>query len=307
MLMHPLLPFAEQPMLLALLPYAGKYCLLAFVYGFAGFVTMFLLSFRYIYVLGAILMLIPWCISIILWAQQCSGICPHWLQRIASVPHKFPKIENHSITARTVREHIKDALQKKTTADIVIIPESSVYSPYVLNTPALISHLDPMQLERPVHAIIGSFYDENGLYRNSCYWVKNGVVQQRFDKRHAMVMIERMPRFFRSSFMKNMYFKTMPEIIKSSNARPCFSLSENLCFVPYICSELFFNEYPDDSHGSTPILLISNDAWCPAFYVRRLMYLMVRFKAIQWQRPILYVSYHHTVFFDERGDVYLID
>jgi apolipoprotein N-acyltransferase len=96
----------------------------------------------------------------------------------------------------------------------------------------------------------------------------------------------------------------MPEIKQSPNERPLLPLSDDISIVPYICSELFFNEYPDDIHGTMPIILISNDSWASISYVRHLMYLTVRFRAIQWQRDVLYVSYHYALLCDKKGRIH---
>jgi hypothetical protein len=154
--------------------------------------------------------------------------------------------------------------------------------------------------------VVGSFFDDaHNCYRNSCYWIKHGILQQRFDKRHAMILVERIPQLCSANMLKNMYFNQMPEIVPSCNIRPCITLSDTLRVVPYLCSELFFNEYPDDHYDCT-ILLLANDTWTPARYIRHLMYLAVRFKAIQWQRTIIYVSYYYAVVCDKYGHVSFI-
>jgi hypothetical protein len=306
MLMHPLIPLAEQPMLLHLLPYVGKLVLTGILYSFAGCATVALLKPTRKHILFCGAALLPWIASIFLWSITPRSSAPDWLTHIACLPKKFPKMENLSVTARILREEIREILEKHPQVDIIIIPESSVYSQHLLSTPALAAHLGPDHLGKSVQLLIGSFYDDDGKYRNACYWLKDGIVQHRFDKRHAMLMIERMPRLFRSSLIQTMYFNVMPEIISSGNVRPCLTLTDSLCAVPYLCSELFFNEYPDDTHGSTPIILMANDAWCPISYIRHLMYLSVRFKALQWRRDILYTSYYYAVLCTRDGHTYPI-
>jgi hypothetical protein len=303
-LMHPLLPLAEKPMLLCLIPYGGKICFTLLLYSFAGLCTLFLLHPSWYTVFLCLLSVIPWCISIWLWTNHVPTI-PTWLNGIVCLPKKFPDIENISFSARLLREEVRCILQKYPEVHIVFAPESSIYTHYLFNEPSLVNHLSPPEIGKPLQLLIGSFYDDDGKYRNTCYWVKDGIMQQRFDKRHAMVLIERIPSLFKSNIIKDMYFTQMPEIISSNNIRPHFNVSDTLCVVPYLCSELFFNEYPDDPYDCT-ILLLANDTWTPSRYIRDLMYLAARFKALQWQRGIIYITYYYHSFFDVYGNEYPI-
>jgi hypothetical protein len=86
----------------------------------------------------------------------------------------------------------------------------------------------------------------------------------------------------------------------SSCERVQLALLENVIFIPYICSELFFNELPDDCCKNDPIIAVINDLLFPT-YMQKLLVLLARFKAIQWQRDIVYVSYTQSLFIDQWG------
>jgi hypothetical protein len=305
-LMHPLIPLAEAPALLQLMPYVGKQFLTLAFYAFAVLIAIMLIKPTKMGALACSIVLIPWALSLVLWFSSCKKDAPRWFSRIVHLPKKFPRKQNVSVTARMLREEIKGLLDAHPAADIVVVPESSVYSPHLFSNQSLAAYVGPDHIEKSIHLLLGSFYNDNDQYRNSCYWLKNGVVQERFDKRHTMVMIERVPFLLKNTFLKNMYFSVMPEIIYSENKRPLLSLSEELRLVPYICSELFFNEYPDDMHTREPIILIANDNWASIGYVRHLMYLVVRFKAIQWQRTIIYISYHYALLCDDQGHTHTV-
>ena len=76
-------------------------------------------------------------------------------------------------------------------------------------------------------------------------------------------------------------------------------------FVPYICSELFFNEYPDDNYHDTPILVLVNDSvflqHACSRYICNELQMLARFKAVQWQREIVYVSYSQSFYCGKDG------
>jgi hypothetical protein len=71
-------------------------------------------------------------------------------------------------------------------------------------------------------------------------------------------------------------------------------------FVPYICSEIFFNDIPDDTF-TFPIASFCNDTWIEAHNLERIMHLIHTFRALEWMRDILYVSYNNPLLYDKSG------
>ena len=165
---------------------------------------------------------------------------------------------------------------------------------------------DARHLGRSIDIVVGAFRWKKGKYYNSLHWIRNGIIQACFDKRHAMILIERMPSWFDFWFIRDLYFKTAPEISPARDKRPQLPIMKETALVPYICSELFFNEYSDDVYPDTPILAICNDIWFHPFYhlsyVQTLMYLVAKFKAIQWQRNVIYVAFSRAIFLDKYGN-----
>lgn len=194
-----------------------------------------------------------------------------------------------------IAEHIACAYARNPNLCAIIFPESCVY-PWRICAESLLAEHVTCGIEHCDY-IVGSFYDDNGLYRNSCYWLRDGILQKRYDKRHAMPLIERLPWFLHfSATAKNLFFKTMPEIVPSSNERPLMQIGE-MHVVPYICSELFINRTPDDNHPNLPIVALINDRWAPT-YLQELIYLGAVMQAHAWQREILYVSYTRKIWID---------
>jgi apolipoprotein N-acyltransferase len=160
--------------------------------------------------------------------------------------------------------------------------------------------------KKPLHLIFGACFYENGNYYNSLYWLCNDSLQARFDKKHVMLMTERLANWMNTDWLRKIYFKDDISMTPSCNERKLLQISESVAFVPYICSELFFNEYPDDCYADQPIIAIINDTLLIDSYMQDLLLLMAKCKAIQWQRDIVYVAYGACVFIDKQAKSQLI-
>lgn len=211
-----------------------------------------------------------------------------YYQQVVSVTKPILASVNQAATCCLVRDYVEQAVSTCPGAvSGVVFPESCFYA-WSLCAESILAEYLPLCHENCDY-IIGSFYDDHGKYRNSCYWLRNGVLQKRFDKRHTMPLIERLPWWLYSIEFSQLFFSTMPEIIPSTNQRPIMQLGNTLC-VPYICSELFFNRLPDDIYITLPIVALVNDRWAKP-YLQLLMYLGAVIQAYAWNREILYVSY----------------
>ena len=195
--------------------------------------------------------------------------------------------DDRAAVCRLVCEYIAHEHVQQIDLRGIVFPESCFY-PWQVCADSLLANYLPSTI-CACDYIIGSFYDEQGLYRNSCYWLIDGVLQKRFDKRHAMPLIERLPYWFKNAELSKLFFATMPEIVPSSNERPLMRLGTQF-YVPYICSELFFNRLPDDIYPKVPIVALINDRWAQP-YLQHLMYYGAIVQAYAWHRAILYCSY----------------
>lgn len=153
--------------------------------------------------------------------------------------------------------------------------------------------------------IIGSFSQEKkDVCYNRLYLFTNDKLQDYYDKQHAVPLTER-PLYCAYTFNTELFFKKSPPITPSIAPRKPLPLSVAQKLVPYICSELFCNNTPDDL-GNAPILAIVNDWWFRMPHFQRIMVLAARFKAIAWSRPILYISFFYAQFFDIYGNAQTI-
>jgi len=299
--MQPLLPLAHNPRFLSFLPILGKSLLTFLLFLPSASIAFFLTRRKLLPFLAIIISCLPWVIDWHTALQTKSP--PSWLHKITCLQKIYPQIPNLSTMALAVAHDIKAKIKNRPDVELVILPESAFYSTHLFSSPELASLWNQHHLLRPLHIVVGSFrLDNNNHYCNSLYWIHNGILKICFDKKHTMFFTERIPSLFDFSFIRSLFFKKRPPITSSKNPRPYLHILKETAFVPYICSELFFNEYPENSYVKTPILSINNDNWIWMPYVKKLMYLTAKFKALQWKRDIIYISYSRAVFLGSDGN-----
>ena len=291
LLANPIVPWAAHPSLLVLVPWIGVMgmtifvCLLA-----AGGAYLLHMRLKIVWCMVCLFFVCCWFISENShFHDKRSALC------IAPVPKYIPISSNIAASCRLVHDYVRMSLCECDQKIIrgAVFPESSVYQ-WDMCAQSLLAEYIPIDGIPVADYIIGSFCDDAGAYRNSCYWMRDGMLQKRFDKRHTMPLIERMPWWLKNTILYSLFFNAMPEIVPSDNERPIMMLGEMQC-VPYICSELFFNRVPDDIYPNLPIIALINDRWCPFPYMQQLMYLGAVVQAYAWQRDIFYVSYSRCV------------
>lgn len=295
--MHPLLPLTEKMPLLSLLPFLGKETLTLFLLMVPTSILLLVVcTNRYsLFLMTATLLF--WVISIRY--EHEHGPSPVWLDHLVALPHVFyhpTDIDGVHTQACTL---FKNIIAQYPQVDLIITPESAFYNT-LLSQPELSTVWNNHTLSKNVHLMIGTFRNKKGKYYNSLHWIYDGTIQHCFDKRHSMLLTERIPLLFNYTCIKDLYFKTFPPMRTSKKKRPLFNVNQDFSFVPYICSELFFNEQPDDIYPNSLIIVVCNDRWFKGYFPT-LMHCLARFKALYWQRPIVYISFYNQSFFDQYG------
>lgn len=326
-LMHPLLPLAQQPKLLMLLPILGKQLLtILFLLVPVSVVILLCLPAEALpcppkllakdgtkegyknrrTLLFFMCVLIPWILCFM--HETPNTKSPDWYNRIKSLPCMIHATGNNPETVmKIVARYLKNTVETYPNVTVIIMPESALNIAVYANAIELFSLCSKKYVGKPIHFIFGACRKQNDDYYNSLHWVYDGQLQACFDKKHAMLMTERLSDWMDGELMQTIYFKDMPCITPSCSNRKLLNLGDGYVFVPYICSELFFNEYPDDCYKNRPIIAIINDVLFTESYMQKLLLLLARFKAIQWQRYIVYVAYGDSVFIDKRGEIKMMN
>jgi apolipoprotein N-acyltransferase len=205
------------------------------------------------------------------------------------------------------RTQIAQLIAQNPDVSCIIIPESAFHAADILEKEEACQCLNEKNMGKCIDIIVGSFRKTDNHYYNTAYHLNDGKVVDYFDKRHAMALTERVPRILQGlSFLDDLYAPGEPPIDPSDNPRTPLVLHNDLQFIPYICSELFFNHLPDDQYPDVPILSLTNDVWIELSYIQELMIKAAQLRAIQWQRYIVYVSYAFAELITPSGKRYTL-
>ena len=302
-LMHPLIPLAQHPQLLSLLPIFGKplLTLLLLLVPASCVALLWFKNGKALFVLA--LACLPW---LLCWYCNVSQMDkPHWLAQVQTIPYMCASTAANPVAMmKSAGNEFKKIIEQYPTTTVIIMPESAFNCSVLGQSAELLRLWSCEHLGKAVHLIFGTFRYHQDHYYNTAYWVYNGQLQQCFDKRHAMMVSERLSWFVGLPGLQDIYFGAQPLTAISSNERVQLSIADSVTCVPYICSELFFNEYPDDAYSDLPIVALMNDTSFVRYYssyILDLLVLVARLKAIAWQRDIIYVSYTRNLFINRRG------
>lgn len=309
-LSSPILPLTIQPNLIYMLHYIKKElllfflilcsCLLTLIFTYKKIIlklTIFLLAFS------------PFIISTLIYSynkKYISNYKKEWFNKINSISKAYYNPGNNKKSAKEIAQEIKRLKEQNNLTQIILFPESAFFLCDLNQERSLIKYLD-----KDIHIIIGGIKKKNDKVYNTLYHIYGGKIENIFNKRHSMLLTER--GIFRElnifsyidKIVQKSYFQSRPIIKPSNKERISFNIDKNLQLIPYICSEVFFNNHPDDNFKDDSIIIsLCNDSWLEpcAKYIQNLMVLANKFKAIYWKRYIIYVDYSSSYIFDKFGN-----
>ncbi len=293
---NPLLPLAFVPHLLAPLHYASMpfvllwfCCIISTMYGVY-------VSSHTMYKLILLALSVPW---VIVTLHTPTELPPDWLNTVGHLPLSFPYSISVESGQKVIFHELNQLYQNNSSLALIVMPESSWNN-------ALLTHQKKLEwlINHPIKNIImGSFAEDKKQNYNCLYWYNNGIQSRRHDKRHAIPLTERIT-LNALTFCTTLYFQKSPPVSPSPKPRHLLKIPHITTFMPYICSELYCNTSPDDP-TYYPLLVTSNDSWFMPHF-QKLMALAGRLRGIQWNRSILYISFHYAQFFSQWGDSFTI-
>jgi hypothetical protein len=298
-LMHPLLPLMHYPALVALLPIIGKISLTLLFFLIPLSIVMLLWHKNTKSILFFCCATAPWIFSVLLAPREHANI---WYDRVQSLPFTAHcSSDDPTVIMKIVAKECAQIIKEFPETELVIMPESAFNVTNFEKIPEMLQLWDHHHIGKRVHIIFGACRVRDGVYYNCAHWVCDGVLQECYDKKHAMLMTERLTWWMDTNYMRNIYCKDEIATKPSSNERIRIKISDTVCFVPYICSELFFYETADDEYYTTPIIALVNDALFLNSYINDLLLLLAQLRALSWQRDIIYVAYGRSVIIDRSG------
>ncbi|CDK30293.1 Apolipoprotein N-acyltransferase [Candidatus Babela massiliensis] len=309
-LSSPILPLAIQPKLIYMLHYIKKELLLFFLISCSCLLSLIFTYKKILFKLTIFLLAFsPFIISSLIYSynkKYISNYKKEWFNKISSISKAYYNPGNNKKSAKEIAQEIKRLKEQNNLTQIILFPESAFFLCDLNQERSLIKYLD-----KDIHIIIGGIRKKNDKVYNTLYHIYGGKIENIFNKRHSMLLTER--GVFRElnifsyidKIVQKSYFQSRPIIKPSNKERMSFNIDRNLQLIPYICSEVFFNNYPDDNfQDDSTIISLCNDSWLEpcAKYIQNLMVLANKFKAIYWRRYIIYVDYSSSYIFDKFGN-----
>ena len=299
-LCHLLLPLTVYPQILFFVPIIGSLVLIFCIVLCNMFVALFVISgkqnMRFIYLIGIFACLSPFVVGV---CFRLLNKIPDYIKHIMVV---VPKSTSHNQLdcAQNIAEQITDCADKNRDINFIIMPESSYQFPLneYLETVGL---LGESLLSDETTLVLGAHRRENGKLYNSLYCIDWCRIINVYDKKHLIPFVEYLPNHFNIPFFKGLFLNKKKQFNVSNNRRQVLHLGHEVEMVPYICSELFWGcERPEE--WVETILCIANDSWFSSRSMRRLLSLLSYYRAIEWQKNILYVSHYYAQWIDPSGN-----
>lgn len=321
-LLHPLIALSEYPALLSLLPYVGKHALTVVLLapGTALFYRWHRRSLRSLLIVACTVM--PWIISYVI--RPTEQNTPQWLSTIAWLPMQGT---GTSALALIVQQTFKAIVSRHSTIQTIILPESAFCTNRLCSDISCTRLWDSLHLGKPLTVVCGSFstvlpdqsacaspgyittLSQHSSYcYNTCFVIYDGIITHRFHKKHTMAFFEQLPSWITGTIydgLRAILFSNTPPIMASANTRVPLPINETTLCIPYICSELFFSQYTNDyfsnNRDNYPIMALISDNWTQSKIIHDSMFRLAQFKAIEWRRDILYISYTRAAYINKNG------
>ncbi|HSW74001.1 MAG TPA: hypothetical protein VLG71_02500, partial [Candidatus Limnocylindria bacterium] len=137
---------------------------------------------------------------------------------------------------------------------------------------------------------------------NSLFVLSRNLVIDSYDKNLRMPITEYLPEYLNFPCIRRLFLKNKKEFSTKKRSGRAIKLGRDFTVVPRICSELYFDTSFTPPPG-IPVLCLVNDSWFAADYLRHLMLLFARFKALEWQADVVYVGHYRGVWITKEGVV----
>lgn len=289
---NPLILLSQYPIILSLLPIITEPVFL-FLFILKDYILLYKKAWdKYIYIFLAINI----CVNL---TQTLQIQAPEWLKYVSHFPYAFDASKDPKTAVLKFQDKITEILKNKPETELILSPESSLFCCDLEKEKNLLDLLN-----KKINILVGGIRTDGNRTYNTIYHIYDGKIIEYHDKKHALLLTERIPHWAQNT--KDIYLKNKPEITESDKNRAVFNIklgSQELNFIPMICSEIFFNNKKPNMTSQYTIISLCNDTWISAKYVEKLMELMHRYRAIQWRTNIIYCAYNNYLYIDKVGNI----
>lgn len=279
---HPLLPLATYPQLLWFLNLIGDVGGFMMMIVFQIFVARLVKhGWSLVYFLLALLCLVPFAIGPFVYQNkkdQHEGLFflkPWWYGT-----------KNPMYAGYRMLYDLGNVVQKEDISCIqaIVLPESAFcfdVQEYIHFVPLWCDNVDNIPI------IFGGHIVRNGVCKNSVFVVRNGCIQQSYDKIHDMPFVERAPTLFAKLGLIPFNLHKTYRIIDVQRMSDDIVELGGKKYQIFICSE-FFGE-AKSVKGYT-VLLMWNDSWLCFSWTKRLAMLFINYFSMKYNVAVVHGS-----------------
>jgi apolipoprotein N-acyltransferase len=311
-LLHPLLPLTHKPFLLGWLPYLGLYIMTFLLLSVSSSFFLLMHYKNKLFLVLTVFFLFFWMFSyynfiFLIPTLSYSSIgtpiveCNKKCDIIKTLP-LIMRFNDDEIAIKMVTSKLKEILSEYPKTEIIIMPESALTLSCLEKNLDLLQLWSEKHLNKAIHFIFGTTRCDNDKQYNSVYWIYNGEIKFCYDKSHAMLMTERLPKWLHNLLVR-INIKQADFISKGRGNRPCLSLTPETDYVPYLCSEFFFNTIGRNHNNNAIVLLVNDVLFSSSYsrYIQRLLLAVAQLRAIEYEREIIYASYAYSCIITKQG------
>lgn len=212
---------------------------------------------------------------------------PAWHERVVYAPRIY--FGDALQAAQRLHNDVVE-VSRTTKRDIVLMPEAVICG-------CTHQALEAVRMMPPaLHVIMGVCCSEGESRYNAVIYIHDTEVVYRFDKRFLALFTECAPRLCGCDFGQCSTFYN-----QGTKVRQPLVIDASIRLVPYICSELFYQQAAEDAFTDLPLLALCGDTWVAGSYVQKVFLLGATIRALQWQRDIVYVSSSYGAFISKWG------
>ena len=300
-LFFPLLSFMQMPGLLYSMYWVSKHIVFLWLCVCSMMSALWLHTFRIYYLIIAICLYLLFFIGNFL---QHVEKPPAWLLRVGVIQ---PHYESSAIQqAREITYDMIRLCKRYPIIQCIFAPESTFAYPLNIHVQAQEMWHDNVLTDQ-VSLCLGGYRSEQQTIYNSLFVLKNDHTMMWHDKQHLCCFTEHIPPLW--SYIPGVPTLFLHEkecFTKGCGQRQPINIPLVGFFVPYLCSELLLSNELQDKYTAVPIVCLANDSWFKKNYMPRLMLMQAQLKALEWNRPVLYVAYRFAVWIDKYGNTYAL-
>jgi len=299
----PIIPLAAYAPSLRMMPLIGVYGITAILIMMQWLFAQYIRNKEGRYAAGGLVLLSVFCIGF--FCKEDTPQLPDYLQQLVyvSLPQCAYEHNGHPIDcAQAIASVVQEGVEQFDKPVCFVLPESAfpfVLHPYVRDLWQSILDDNGSQL------IVGIHKKDGFITKNSFIQLDFCRIIQTYEKKHSVIFTEKTPFYLKGCyFLSHLFGGKTDRSLHNNYIRGTYTSLIRIYtyyFFPVLCSELFFNDFSSLPFKKVPILLLCNDKWFTSDHMKNLMFLYAKTYAINWKRPLIYISHSKGALISQTG------